>query len=185
MRVFVVGTGRCGTSTFYQACKHITNYTVGHETKKGPSKIGDWEFPDNHIEISSNLTIALPHLIRTYPEAKFVRLKRNKQDCIKSLAECVPESMVMFAKQWWYLYDIDLISLDYLKVASTFYDWCEELYQMVLPIGSLFYDIEKMEQNFAKFCLTIEATGKLADGTSEFKKKYNSKYFRGVNNFEP
>jgi hypothetical protein len=35
MKIFVTGTGRCGTVTFSKACSHITNYTSGHKTKAG------------------------------------------------------------------------------------------------------------------------------------------------------
>ena len=34
MRVFVTGTGRCGTVTFNEACKHIKNFTTWSRTKK-------------------------------------------------------------------------------------------------------------------------------------------------------
>ena len=31
--VFVLCTGRCGSTTFTQACQHIQNYTASHESK--------------------------------------------------------------------------------------------------------------------------------------------------------
>ena len=34
MRVFVLSTARCGSQTCERACRHLTNYTAGHETRK-------------------------------------------------------------------------------------------------------------------------------------------------------
>ena len=33
--MIVLGTGRCGTVTFIEACRHIDNFTAGHETRSG------------------------------------------------------------------------------------------------------------------------------------------------------
>ena len=35
MNVFVLNTGRCGSTTFIEACRHITNYSAAHESKTG------------------------------------------------------------------------------------------------------------------------------------------------------
>ncbi len=51
MRIFVIGTGRCGTVTFSKACEHITNYISGHETTTHGKLGNNFDFPDNHIEI--------------------------------------------------------------------------------------------------------------------------------------
>ena len=46
--IFVLCTGRCGSVTFSKACKHITNYTSGHETRI--KKLDDrLDFPSFHI----------------------------------------------------------------------------------------------------------------------------------------
>ena len=36
MRVFVLCTGRSGSTTFVRACQHIDNYTASHESTAGP-----------------------------------------------------------------------------------------------------------------------------------------------------
>ena len=81
MRVFVTGTGRCGTRTFAKACEHITNYTAGHETSAR-----NLVYPNNHIEVSSHIQVSVWELIEKYPNAKWVHLHRNEADCVKSLA---------------------------------------------------------------------------------------------------
>ena len=80
MRVFVVGTGRCGTTTFSKACGHIANYTAAHET---PMRL-DLAYPPRHIEVSPRLTWVLPLLIDRYPDALYVHLRRKKEDVVAS-----------------------------------------------------------------------------------------------------
>jgi len=85
MRVFIIGTGRCGTTTIWKAAQHITNYTAGHETK--PGVIGRYKgYPDNHIESDGHLIWTVPRLVAKYPDAKFAVLRRDRKDLIDSLA---------------------------------------------------------------------------------------------------
>ena len=88
MRVFVVGTGRCGTRTFHQACLRISNFTAGHETHALRS-IGDLEYPDGHIEVDHHLGWALPLLLERYPpgpDALYIHLLREREDCVRSFS---------------------------------------------------------------------------------------------------
>jgi hypothetical protein len=85
MRAFVIGTGRCGTQTFSMACKHITNYTSGHETHTG--QIGDLDYPDGHIEVDHHLGWATPLLVEKYPpgpDTLYVHLLRDREACVAS-----------------------------------------------------------------------------------------------------
>ena len=88
MRIFVVGTGRCGTRTFSQACKRISNFTSGHETH-ARRLLGNLDYPDNHIEVDHHLGWALPMLLEKYPpgpDAYYVHLVRERSACVASLA---------------------------------------------------------------------------------------------------
>src|SRR5690606_4608104 len=81
MRVFVIGTGRCGSVSFREACRYMTNYTSGHETK-----CGLLEYPDNWIEVNPHLRCCIKAVADKYPEARWVHLIRKPKDCIDSLA---------------------------------------------------------------------------------------------------
>lgn len=86
MRAFVLGTGRCGTTTFFQACSAITNYTVGHETKakEWKNRLG---FPDQHIEIDHRLAWFLGTIDIMYrDEPVYVHLTRNPEKVARSWA---------------------------------------------------------------------------------------------------
>lgn len=81
MRVFVTGTGRCGSTTFAMACRHVSNYGSGHETVSPRL-----EYPDPWIEVSPHIRCAIPYLARRYPGARWVHLVREPEECIASLA---------------------------------------------------------------------------------------------------
>jgi hypothetical protein len=81
VRVFVVGTGRCGSTTFARAAAHAANYTAAHES----SIPADLEFPDRHVEVSPRLTWVLPKLVERYStDVLYVHLRRRRTEVIES-----------------------------------------------------------------------------------------------------
>lgn len=54
-QVFVLCSGRCGSTTFTRACEHLTNFSASHESRT--AKLGDdrLDYPDNHVEIDNRL----------------------------------------------------------------------------------------------------------------------------------
>ncbi|WP_293073572.1 hypothetical protein [Moorena sp. SIO4A5] len=86
--VFVLCTGRCGSTTFAQACQHIQNYTVSHESRI--SLIGDkrLQYSQNHIEVDNRLSWFLGSLDKNYGDCAFyVHLKRDIMSTAKSSAK--------------------------------------------------------------------------------------------------
>jgi len=78
MNVFVLTTGRTGSLTFYKACKYLSNFTVGHETKKSILGKERFAFPSRHIEIDNRICWKLGLLDRIYGDnAVYVHLVRN------------------------------------------------------------------------------------------------------------
>lgn len=79
MNVFVLGTGRCGTVTFIQACRHITNYSSGHESRR-KMIVDRVVYPANHIEADSRLAWRLGMLEQVYGRSAFyVHLTRDRR----------------------------------------------------------------------------------------------------------
>ncbi|MEJ1383421.1 MAG: hypothetical protein RPV21_03475, partial [Candidatus Sedimenticola sp. (ex Thyasira tokunagai)] len=66
MNIFILNTGRCGSTTFIEACRHITNYSAAHESRI--QLIGDRRlaYPQNHIEADNRLSWLLGRLEHTY-----------------------------------------------------------------------------------------------------------------------
>jgi hypothetical protein len=80
MNVFVLTTGRSGSLTFAEACRHISNYTTGHETRVGLVGEARLAYPDQHIEIDNRLAWFLGRLERTFgDEAFYVHLRRDEE----------------------------------------------------------------------------------------------------------
>lgn len=175
MRVFVVGTGRCGTCTCYQAFRHAANYTAGHESGAGRlDRFG--AFPDWHIEVSGQLLVAMPRLIGAYPEAKWIHLLRRREPCVASLAGQCPEDMVFFARQW-FLCGADA---DTLAAAGQFYDLVNESIAMLLPAGrSMSLNIEEAREKWEQVWRFIGAEGDLDASRAEWARAYNPGSARG------
>lgn len=78
MNVFVLSTGRCGSTTFIEACRHVTNFTSAHESRAricGPHRL---RYPAQHIEADNRLSWFLGRLDREYGDRAFyVHLRRN------------------------------------------------------------------------------------------------------------
>ena len=88
MNVFVLNTGRCGSTTFTKACKHITNYTSEHESRAGMLGKKHFNYPGNHIETDNRLCWFLGRLDEAYGnDAYYVHLKRNTKDVASSFAK--------------------------------------------------------------------------------------------------
>jgi len=85
MNVFVLNTGRCGSTTFIKACNHITNFSCAHESRAGILGEEHFDYPENHIEADNRLSWLLGRLERAYgDDAIYVHLKRNENDTAHS-----------------------------------------------------------------------------------------------------
>ncbi len=83
MRVFVLGTGRCGSKTFTKACQLVQGMTATHESQAHTMNLS---YPDNHIEVDPHLVWHLGPLSEKYPNAVWVHLNRNESDNVRSLS---------------------------------------------------------------------------------------------------
>ncbi len=88
MRVFVLSTGRCGSTTFERACRHIANFTAGHETNK--RRVGErrFDYPDQHIESDNRLSWFLGGLQTRFDHDQtfYVHLTRDPRRVAASYA---------------------------------------------------------------------------------------------------
>ena len=88
MNVFVLCTGRCGSTTMALACQHITNFSADHESLA--MRLGDarLNYPENHIEIDNRLSWYLGKLDQKYgDDAYYVHLQRDAAQVIDSFVK--------------------------------------------------------------------------------------------------
>ncbi len=78
MNIFVLNTGRCGSTTFIKACQYISNYSASHESRARVHGKARLQYPDNHIEADNRLSWFLGRLDKQYADTAFyVHLTRN------------------------------------------------------------------------------------------------------------
>jgi hypothetical protein len=169
MRVFVIGTGRCGTVTFSKACRHIQNYTCSHESNTGWKPTRPLlEYPDNHIEVDPRLSYFLPLLIQKYPDAYFVHLIRNREDTIKSLEK--RESLYLFGQ-----FHMGISKRSINTLATLYYDNTVNMVNMLSDHTNNFQiiSLEDINNGYKLFWERINAKGDYGYCLKEFKTKYN------------
>lgn len=85
MNVFVLCTGRCGSTTFARAAAHIANFTAGHETRArfvGDARLA---YAPNHIEVDNRLSWMLGRLDDEFGrDAFYVHLARDAKNTARS-----------------------------------------------------------------------------------------------------
>ena len=88
MNVFVLCTGRCGSTTFARAAEHATNFSVGHESRKRLIGAERFAYADNHIEVDNRLSWMLGRLDDHYGErARYVHLTREREAVARSFLQ--------------------------------------------------------------------------------------------------
>ena len=87
MNVFILNPGRCGSSTFIRACRHISNYTAGHETRLTMTGAERLAYPPMHIEADNRLSWLLGRLDRRFgDDAYYVHLTRDHLASVESFS---------------------------------------------------------------------------------------------------
>lgn len=88
MNIFVLCTGRCGSTTFTKACQHATNVTAGHETRSSATGKQRLAYPANHIETDNRLAFIIGRLEQEWgTNARYVHLYRDPEETAQSYAK--------------------------------------------------------------------------------------------------
>jgi len=95
MNVFILGTGRCGTTTFSKACGYVRGYTVGHESRWRKTGDDRLNYPGNHIEVDNRLSWYLGRLhARFNHDVLYVHLARDRAGVIESFLQRQPTALI-------------------------------------------------------------------------------------------
>jgi len=175
MNVFILNSGRCGSTTFIQACRHISNFTAGHESRIrliGPERLA---YPDRHIEADNRLSWLLGRLDQRYGDRAFyVHLNRERAAAAASFARR-SEFGIMKAYREGILLDGEpelsahALALDYLDTveANITLFLRDKPYQMG-------FRLEHGQEDFARFWRWIGAEGDLARALAEWDTRHNA-----------
>ena len=168
MRIFVLCTGRCGSTTFAKACSHITNYTSAHES----GRYVDWSYPDNHIEIDNRLSWFLGSLASRYPEAEYIRLSRRREDVVRSF-----ERRQQAGSPLLHAYRSGICQLPFSTdeaAAEHFVDAVQaNIFEFLAGRKHWHVEIEEPKIHFSAIWRQIAAQGNLDAALREFDIRYN------------
>jgi hypothetical protein len=179
--VFVLSTGRCGSTTFARACAHFNNYTSGHETRSHFLGSKRFAYPSFHIESDNRLTWLLGRLEKEYGDAAFyVHLTRNLDDTAKSFAKrdggimaaYQGDGIIMGCKET-NQYDI---ACDYVNTVN-------ENIRLFLKdkTNKMNFSLEHGKRDFERFIQEIEAKGNLEGALGEFEALHNASISKDEN----
>ena len=175
MNVFVLCTGRCGSTTFYEACTHITNYTAAHESRShliGESRL---KYPPRHIEADNRLSWVLGRLENAYgDDAIYVHLERDRIDTARSFTRRYKRGSIIKAYR-------EGILLRYPKDSDpiqTALDYCDTIHSNIElflrnKTRKMLFALENAKSDFPRFWELIGAEGDFAAALAEWDVSHN------------
>ncbi len=174
MNVFILNTGRCGSSTFIKACEHITNFSAAHESLS--TKLGEKRFAysDNHIEADNRLSWFLGRLDEKYGNnAFYVHLTRTKSEVISSFNKRENFGIMKAYKEGILLGGEESQSID--SIAEDYIDTVESNIHLFLKNKSnkITFNLSSANEDFKIFWQLISAEGDLNSALAEWKISYN------------
>lgn len=176
MNIFVLSTGRCGSTTFARACSHIENYSCAHESQRGNLHR---DYPEDHIESDPSLSRILGWLEETYgDEAFYVHLIRNKEDTVQSLLRHSPTTSKAHGELIG-AYNRDKAIKEGPTLEEITYDYYENVNRNIKNFlknknKKFKFSLESAKSNFEKFWSEIGAIGDLRKATNQWDKTYNA-----------
>ena len=178
MRVFILTTGRAGSMTFERACRYITNFTCGHESKSGTLAGEQIDYPDNHIEVNNRLSWLLGRLDKCYgDDAYYVWLHRTPEDVVQSYARRRSSlGSIITAYCHGILKFPEYSDIGRLEVSRDFVGTVHANIESFLKDKSstMRFDLSNPKYDFRSFWDWIGAQGDLHAALAEWDRKYNS-----------
>lgn len=174
MNVFILNTGRCGSTTWIEACKYIRNYTASHESRShliGEQRLA---YPSRHIEADNRLSWYLGRLDALYgDDALYVHLSRNRDETAQSFARRIDFGIMRAYREGILLntesdYSAEALAHDYIEtVESNIALFLKDKHNKINV------RLESAKADFSLFWKTIGAEGELEEALAEFDVRYN------------
>ncbi len=179
MNVFVLCTGRSGSSSFIKACQHISNYTAAHESLSQKCGNERFQFPKNHIEADNRLSWQLGQLNKFYgKQAYYIHLKRDDESTAQSFMRrfLLPKSMI-----YAYANGIKQLPPERLNSNEQFEVCLDYVRTVNANIENFLNDkphqlqieLSEIKKDFKTFWNAIDAEGDLNLALVELDKKHN------------
>jgi len=175
MNVFILNTGRCGSTTFIKACEHISNYSSAHESRC--TLIGEQRlaYPTQHIEADNRLSWILGRLDQQYADnALYVHLIRDKQQTIESFSKRADFGIMQAYKEGIILGGESNQTSE--QIAADYIDTIESNIDFFLKdkTHKMNFSLENAKHDFEVFWEFISAEGDLQAALAEWDVSYNA-----------
>jgi len=175
MNVFILNTGRCGSSTFIKACEHITNYSAAHESRS--TLIGEQRlaYPAQHIEADNRLSWILGRLDQQYADnTLYIHLRRNKQQTIESFSKRADFGIMQAYKEGILLGGESNQTRE--QIAEEYIHTVESNIEFFLKdkTHKMNFSLDNAKQDFEIFWEFISAEGDLQAALEEWDVSYNA-----------
>ena len=175
MNIFVLNSGRCGSTTFIKSCQHITNYSSAHESLISEIDHQRLDYPANHIEVDNRLSWFLGRLDKTYGnDAYYVHLTRNTHDTINSFARRIDFGILQAYEQGILMHQQH--ELPAHDIARDYIETVNSNIKLFLKDKTNKMDIslETIKTDFKDFWVNIDATGDIDSALNEWETSYNA-----------
>ena len=176
--VFILSTGRCGSTTFIRAAEHMTNFTAGHETRTNLVGAARLAYPPGHIEADNRLTWLTGRLDKVWGDnAHYVHLSRNPDALLGSLLDRYDWGIMK-------AYRREILMRGAKNREATPEEFCYDYINTVTQNIELFLrnkshvsimQLENMEEQFPEFWSNIGAEGDLSAAMQEWRVKHNAR----------
>lgn len=175
MNIFILNTGRCGSTTFIKACQHIQNYTASHESRSVFTGKQRLDYPDNHIEADNRLSWFLGGLDREYGDTAFyVHLSRNRAATAESFARREDYGIMKAYKEGILQGGTEQLSAH--DLAMDYIDTVEANIILFLKDkkNKMNFSLESARDDFTLFWKAIGAEGDFESALTEWGINYNA-----------
>ena len=179
MNIFVLCTGRCGSTTFWKACTHITNYSTAHESRCNKIGIERLAYPKKHIEIDNRLSWFLGKLDVVYgDQAFYVYLKRDREETARSFTKRfdAPVSIMTAYTKGILMLGDSYKNMDAESLCLDYYDTVNSNIELFLQnkTKKMVFDLSTAKKDYLRFWNEIKAVGQLDKALREWDCLHNA-----------
>ena len=175
MNIFILSSGRCGSTTFMRACQHIDNYSTAHESRLSYTGAARLDYPPQHIESDNRLSWLLGRLDQAYGQSAFyVHLQRDPAATIASFVRRYDFGIMKAYREGILLDDAaqtkpEALAEDYLTTVNQNI----ALFLKDKPL-KMNFQLEQAQADFPLFWQQISAKGNLQAALAEWQVKHNA-----------
>jgi len=181
MNVFILNSGRCGSMTFIEACRHIGNYSAGHETRLRRIGAERLAYPADHIEADNRLAWLLGRLDAAFDDRAFyVHLQRDRNATASSfvrradfgIMQAYREGVLLGGEAGQSALDL---AHDYLATVDA-----NIRHFLADKTQKMDFHLEHAQEDFPRFWTRIGAEGDLDAALATWMRRYNASVSPGV-----